>query len=77
MDKMISTKPGEYPELDGLPMGASVHFEGDAELVEGGLRISSIQMEPSDNEATREVNRMTKGQEYAGGTTSRPSSSGF
>lgn len=78
MDKIIPAKPGEYPELKDLPMGSSVHFEGEAVLVEGGLRISQINLEPSDNEATMELNRATKGQDaYAGGSSSRPTSSGF
>jgi molybdopterin synthase catalytic subunit len=58
--KVISYEQGEYPELDGLSEGAMIKFEGMGQLVKGGIQINSIEMEPSDNEATKEMSRMAK-----------------
>lgn len=70
--KIISVQPGEYPEIDGLKEGSMVKFEGEAQLVKGGLQITNIQMEPSDNDATQEINRMTGNDS----TTPAPSNGG-
>lgn len=75
--KIIPAAPGEYPELSGLPEGSTVKFEGEATLVKGGLQINSIELEPADNEATREVNRMTGNESAPAGSSSGSSSSGF
>lgn len=70
--KIIPYQPNEYPELDNLKEGAMVDFQGTAKIVktggteEGGegegsmgLEIMGIDLTPSDNEATTELNRMT------------------
>lgn len=72
--KVISVAEGEYPELDGLSEGAMISFEGMGQLVKGGIQINSISMEPADNEATNEVNRMTKQEGVS--TNFSPSSGG-
>ena len=57
--KIIPVAEGEYPELQNLPEGSKVSFEGQATLVEGGLQIDSIDLQV-ENEATRELKMMTK-----------------
>ena len=57
--KIIPYEQGEYPELDNLPEGSKVKFEGEATLVEGGLQIDNIDLE-TENEATRSLKDMTK-----------------
>lgn len=71
--KIIPTQPGEYPDLDNLEMGTKVNFNGQATLVEGGLQIDSIELDP-EGEATRELKKMTGNQP---GASEMPSSSGF
>ncbi len=62
--KMISFQPGEYPDLDGLPEGTMVKFEGEGRLTSGGMEIVSFETE-AENEATRELKSMTKNDSYA------------
>jgi hypothetical protein len=71
--KVIEFASGEYPELDGLEIGSSVKFQGEAtiqDLGEGalGLQIGSMTFE-TEGLADREMKRM-KGEEksaaYAG-----------
>jgi len=63
--KLIPVEPGEYSELDGLPEGTKVNFEGTATLTKDGLQIDSMNLDP-EGDATRELNKMT-GNEYQGG----------
>jgi hypothetical protein len=70
--KIISYSPGEYPELDNLPEGTKVSFNGQATIVktqgteEGGegegslgLQIDSIELDP-EGEADRTLKDMTQ-----------------
>ena len=65
VNQVLKAEPGQYPELDNLEPGSKISFSGEGTLVEGGIQIDSIEMESSDNEATRELNRMVKGPKMA------------
>jgi len=72
--KLIPVQPGEYPELDNLPEGSKVKFEGEAELTKDGLLIKSIDLQ-TDNDATRELSKMIG--QPSGGTEGDTGDSGF
>lgn len=69
--QILPYSPGTYPELDNLPEGTKVSFDGEATIVktegtaEGGegegtmgLQIDNIDLNP-EGEATRELKKMT------------------
>lgn len=62
-EMIIPYNEQDFPNLQGLKEGSKVSFDGEATLVNTnggmGLKISNINCEPSDNEATSELNRMT------------------
>jgi hypothetical protein len=69
-EQILPYSYGMYPELDNLPEGTKVSFNGEATIVktegteEGGegsmgLQIDSIELD-AEGEATRELGRMTK-----------------
>jgi hypothetical protein len=70
--KIIPFSPGEYPELNDLPEGTKVSFDGEATIVktegseEGGegegsmgLQIDNIDLNP-EGEADRNLKQMTQ-----------------
>lgn len=57
--KMIQFEAGEYPQLDGLEVGAKVKFSGIGTIQEGGMAIDSIDVE-AEGMADRELKTMTK-----------------
>lgn len=83
--QILPYQPGEYPELDNLPEGTKVSFDGEATIVktdgtqEGGegegsmgLQIDNINLNP-EGDATRELKRMTGGNEPTPSGSSAPS----
>ena len=56
--KMIQFEAGEYPNLDGLEVGAKVKFSGMGTIQEGGMVIDSIETE-AEGMADRELKSMT------------------
>jgi hypothetical protein len=73
-DMIIPIKIGDFPDLADLKEGATITFEGKAQLVqtdgeqegEGGgmgLQVVHIDVKPEENEADSELDRMTKTEE--------------
>lgn len=72
--KVIPATAEEYPELQDLPEGSKVKFDGEGTFTKEGIVIDSINLDTEDD-ATNELKKMTGNEGSNSGTPTK--SNGF